>query len=132
MLKMIISAAKTMLGAAVMLIAVTTTVSAQDRSADGAKKATDRMKTQLTLTDAQYPKVEQINKDFIDKLKESRSTTDKAEREKKVNALNADKDTKLKAVLTDEQFKMYSEKKAKRLSKISSMNKSKALNADKL
>lgn len=115
---MIISAAKTMVGATVMLLAVTTTVSAQDRAAEGAKRATDKMKTELSLTDAQYPKVEQINKEFMEKAKESRSITDKTEREKGVKAFSDERDAKLKAVLTDEQFKQYSDKKAERLQKL--------------
>lgn len=118
MLKMIISAAKTMVGVTVMLLAFTTTVSAQDRAAEGAKRATDKMKTELSLTDAQYPKVEKINKDFIAKTQENRTLTDKAAREKSVKALSEDRDAKLKTVLTEEQFKAYTAKKAERLSSI--------------
>lgn len=113
---MIISAAKTMVGAIVMLLAVTTTVSAQDRAAEGAKRVTDKMKTELSLTEAQYPKVEQINKDFMEKAKAGRTVTDKVEREKSVKALADDRDTKLKAVLTEDQFKTYSDKKAAKVS----------------
>ena len=118
MLKMIISAAKTMVGVTVMLLAFTTTVSAQDRAAEGAKRATDKMKTELSLTDAQYPKVEKINKDFIAKTQENRTLTDKVAREKSVKALSEDRDAKLKTVLTEEQFKAYTAKKAERLSSI--------------
>lgn len=118
MFKMIISAAKTMVGATIMLLAVTTTVSAQDRAAEGAKRATDKMKRELSLTDDQYPKVEQINKDFMDKAKESRATADKAQKEKGVKALSDERDAKLKTVLTEEQFKIYTDKKAQRLVKI--------------
>ena len=118
MLKMIISAAKTMVGVTVMLLAFTTTVSAQDRTAEGAKRATDKMKAELSLTDAQYPKVEKINKDFIAKTQENRALTNQVERENGVKALSEDRDTQLKAVLTEEQFKAYNAKKAARLNTI--------------
>lgn len=118
MLKMIISAAKTMVGVTVMLLAFTITVSAQDRAAEGAKRATDKMKAELSLTDAQYPKVEKINKDFIAKRQENRTLTNKVERENSVRSLSENRDTQLKAVLTEDQFNKYNAKKAARLNTI--------------
>ena len=69
---MITSAVKATGVAFVMLLAVTNTVSAQDRAEAGAVRMTDKMKTELTLTDAQYPKVLEINKEFVTKTLETK------------------------------------------------------------
>lgn len=118
MLKMIISAVKTMAAAIVLLIAVTNTVSAQDRAETGAKRLSDRMKTELTLNDDQYAKVHEINKEFISKTMETKKAnadqSARAERVKAVKAFNEEREAKLKAVLTEEQFKTYLDNKAQK------------------
>lgn len=123
MLKMIFTAVKTTAAAVVMLLAVTTTVSAQDRikaGGDAGKRQADVMKTELSLNDDQYNKVVAINKEFADKAKETRQTAvadqkeARAERAKAVKALSDEKDAKLKAVLTEDQYKTYLAKKEER------------------
>ena len=118
MLKMITSAVKTMAAAIVLLVAVTNTVSAQDRAEAGAKRLTDRMKTELSLNDDQYSKVQEINKDFIGKTMETKNANAdqaaKADRAKAVKELNEQREAKLKTVLTEEQFKTYLANKAKK------------------
>jgi hypothetical protein len=123
MLKMIFTAVKTTAAAVVVLLAVTNTVSAQDR-VDGAQRMTDKMKTELTLTDAQYSKVLEINKDFAAKAKETKPVTTadqkeaRLERAKAVKVLNEEKEAKLKTVLTDDQYKAYLAKKEERKNKM--------------
>ena len=127
---MINSAVKATGAAFIMLLAVTNTVSAQDRAEAGAVKMTDKMKTELTLTDAQYPKVLEVNKEFVTKTMETKktvalATTDAAadktarlERANAVKALNEQKEAKLKAILTEDQYKTYLAKKEEKQARL--------------
>ena len=125
---MIISAVKATGVAFIMLLAVTNTVSAQDRAEAGAVRMTDKMKTELTLTDAQYPKVLEINKEFVTKTLETKkpvadATTapDKGarlERANAIKALNEAKEAKLKTVLTEDQYKTYLAKKEEKQARL--------------
>lgn len=88
---------------------------AQEAGKDAAKKGgkkgysveqrMERMTTQLNLTDEQKPKVkavlEETNKKMQDVAPEDRRT--------KGRELRAEETKKLKAILTDEQFKKYEE-----------------------
>jgi len=83
--------------------------SAQDRAA----KMTDWMKTNLTLTDAQLPKIQDINLRYaqmMDSLKSS--SADQADKMTAMKADNAAKDAEIKSVLTDSQFQAYQAKEA--------------------
>jgi hypothetical protein len=112
MFKTLISATKAMVSVVALVLAFTMNASAQDRAASGAQKMTDNMKTELKLTDEQYGKVLEINKSFAEKASEARkSTTDKAVAKEAVKGHNEERETKLKAVLTEEQFKTYLAKK---------------------
>ncbi|MFD2600623.1 hypothetical protein [Flavobacterium suzhouense] len=112
MFKTLISAAKAMLSVVALLLAFTLNASAQDRSANAAQRMTDNMKAELSLTDAQYAKVLDINKDFTAKSAEARkASTDKAAVGKSVVSLNEEREKQLKAVLTEEQYKNYLLKK---------------------
>ncbi|PZR22160.1 MAG: hypothetical protein DI539_06135 [Flavobacterium psychrophilum] len=112
MFKAIISATKAMLSVVALVLAFTLNASAQDRSAYAAQKMTDNMKTELTLTDAQYTKVLDINKDFVAKSADARkASTDRAVTAKSVQGLNEEREKQLKTVLTEEQYKNYLLKK---------------------
>jgi heme/copper-type cytochrome/quinol oxidase subunit 2 len=116
MLKTLISAAKAMVSVVALVLAFTVNASAQDKAANGAQKMTDNMKTELKLTDVQYGKVLEINKNFTDKASEARkSTTDKKAAKAAIKGFNEERETKLKAVLTEEQFKAYLAKKEEKM-----------------
>ncbi|HEX2846085.1 MAG TPA: hypothetical protein VHN59_06025 [Chitinophagaceae bacterium] len=73
-----------------------------------AKNITDKMKTELTLSDDQYNKVYDINLKYAQKnteaLKEEGTRLAKL---KAVKAENEEKNKELKGVLTEEQFEKY-------------------------
>ena len=79
---------------------------------EAVKTMTDNMKTQLNLSDAQYQKVNSINQDFSSaavKIKESGAS--RSAKLSKMKELDKRRDTSLKIVLNDEQFKMFKEHK---------------------
>jgi Spy/CpxP family protein refolding chaperone len=72
-----------------------------------AKRQTERMKEQLSLTAAQEPKVSAINLKYAKKMEDVRKMTDTAAQRKSVMNLNKQKEAEFKAVLTPEQMKIY-------------------------
>lgn len=119
MIKMFTSAAKSLMGAVALLVMFSTAALAQDRVAEGAKKVTDNMKTQLALNDGQYAKVLEINKTFLQKVKDSRAaTTNKVEQAKKLKVIDDDREAKLKSVLTEDQYKMFAANRAENKKKL--------------
>ncbi|KGO84911.1 hypothetical protein Q765_18955 [Flavobacterium rivuli WB 3.3-2 = DSM 21788] len=108
MIKKITSAVKLMLGAMALVVMFTTAALAQDKAAENLTKLNDHMKTQLSLNDSQYVKVNDINRVFVTKAKESeKSNANKLDKAKKIKALEEDRDTKLKSVLTADQYKIF-------------------------
>ena len=121
MIKKLSSAAKTLFGAALLLLAVSTTAVAQetDKLAEGAKAAASQMKTQLVLNDNQYTQVVDVNKAYLKKVKECRASGDTAPaKAKKMQALNEERDSKLKSVLTEVQYKKYASVRAENIRKL--------------
>lgn len=121
MIKKLISAAKAIFGAAALLLAMTTTVMAQetDKLAEGAKIAASQMKTQLTLNDNQYTQVVDVNKAYLKKVKDCKESGDTAAaKAKKMQALNEERDNKLKSVLTATQYKKYAAVRAENVKKL--------------
>lgn len=116
MFKTLISGVKAMTAVFAMVLAFTVSASAQDRSANSAQKLTDKLKTELSLNDEQYNKVLEINKVYSDKTTEARkNSTDRAVTATAVKGFNEERETKLKAVLTEDQYKTYlANKEAKR------------------
>ncbi|MHA3789268.1 hypothetical protein ACX0HA_13750 [Flavobacterium hauense] len=112
MFKTLISAAKAMVSVVALVLAFTMNASAQDRAANGAQKMTDGMKTELSLTDAQYTKVLDVNKNFESKRDEARkSSTDRKQVAQTVKSLNEEREANLKKILTEDQYKLYLAKK---------------------
>jgi hypothetical protein len=108
MIRKITSAAKAFLSAVVLSLMFTTTALAQDTSAEGITKLNDHMKVQLSLNDSQYAKVNDINRVFVQKVGDSeKGNASKLDKAKKVKALEAERDTKLKSVLTEDQYKVF-------------------------
>jgi Spy/CpxP family protein refolding chaperone len=91
------------------LLACTTLATAQDNG--GGKKGgrmtveqrLDRMTTELTLTDAQKPKVKAVLDDTAAKMKDVPAD----QRREKMPAIREEETKKLKEILTPEQFVKY-------------------------
>jgi protein CpxP len=77
-----------------------------------AQKWTDWMKTELTLTAEQEPKVHAINLKYADQMDDIKSAEgDRRSKFKDAKATSKAKDEELKAVLTPDQFTRYTAKK---------------------
>lgn len=109
---------KKMLLTAAMLLCFTINASAQDKSIEGAKAVTSYMKEQLQLNDSQYQKVYGVNLSFLQKEAENAKKNKGADKIKKLRVLEEERDTKLKSVLGEDQFKNYIGNKAANRKKI--------------
>lgn len=107
-----------MLLTAVMVLGFTLTVAAQDKATDGAKAVTTYMKEQLSLNDGQYTKVYSVNLTFLQKVEENSKKNKGADKIKKLRALEDERDTKLKSVLSEDQYKNYVGNKAANRKKV--------------
>ncbi len=119
MFKTLISATKAMVSVVALVLAFTLNASAQDRNVpnadNAAQKMADNMKAELSLTDAQYNKVLDLNKNFTAKAAEARkSSTDKKQTAQAVKALNEEREASLKTILNEDQYKKYVAKKEER------------------
>jgi phage portal protein BeeE len=77
-----------------------------------AQKLTEWMKKELTLTAAQEPTVHAINLKYADQMDDIKASEgDRRSKFKDAKATGKAKDDELKAVLTPEQFTIYSQKK---------------------
>lgn len=120
MIKKITSAAKTILGAAALFLALTSAANAQDdKIAEGAKISASQMKTQFALNDNQYTQVVDVNKAYLKKVKDCKASGETATaKAKKMQALNEERDNKLKSVLTTTQYKKYAAIRAENVKKL--------------
>lgn len=75
-----------------------------------AKTLTEKMKTTLSLTDEQYPKIEAINLKYAEKNQSLRSSSKgKLSKYKSLKSSLKDRDKEMKKVLTPEQYEKYKE-----------------------
>jgi dTDP-glucose pyrophosphorylase len=119
MFKAVTSMVKGIVGAIALLLVTTTAAMAQDKLAEGAKTVTTEMKTQLVLNDGQYSQVLDVNRAYLKKVKENNeSGASSVAKAKKMQALNEEKDTKLKSVLTEVQYKKYAAGRAENTRKL--------------
>lgn len=119
MFKAVTSMVKGIVGAVALLLVTTTAAMAQDKLAEGAKTVTTEMKTQLVLNDGQYSQVLDVNRTYLKKVKENNESGASAvAKAKKAQALNEEKDTKLKSVLTEVQYKKYAAGRAENTRKL--------------
>lgn len=102
--------------ATVVFFVFASTVGAQQTqmptASERSQKLTDWMKTNLSLTDEQVPKVQDINLKYANKMDELKSSS--MGKRQKMSALKSDdaaKDAELKGVLTDSQYQTYLSKK---------------------
>jgi len=96
----------------VLFVATAAFAQEKDKAGEGAKTVTTEMKTQLGLNDSQYSKVLDINKTFIAKAVEAETIANATDKAKKMKTLNEEKETKMKSVLTETQYKTYGAKRA--------------------
>ncbi|PZR22159.1 MAG: hypothetical protein DI539_06130 [Flavobacterium psychrophilum] len=121
MIKKLSSAARNIFTAAVLLLAVATTAVAQEKDvfAEAAKTSATQMKSQLTLNDNQYTQVVEVNKAYLKRVKDCKASGDTAQaKAKKMQAINEERDTKLKSVLTEVQYKKYGAVRAENIKKL--------------
>ena len=103
-----------------LLVTITATnVSAQSKMTDEQKKEAkaryQEYKDKLNLTDDQSKKVDAINSTWFEGISALKNSDDsKLAKYKKVKSLNADRDKKMKEVLTKEQFKIYKQQQEER------------------
>ncbi|MET0464338.1 MAG: hypothetical protein ABW007_14330 [Chitinophagaceae bacterium] len=101
--------------AAALLIGISFAVSAQSDSTKHspekrAKAMTDKMKTDLTLSDDQYKQVYDINLKYAQKNQEAAGGEgSRMQKAKALKSGNASKNEELKAVLNSQQFEKYTE-----------------------
>jgi hypothetical protein len=73
-----------------------------------AASLTDKMKTNLSLTDAQYPQVQALNLKYAQKNDSLfKSPGDRASKFQAMKTTNSAKDDEMKAILTPDQFTKY-------------------------
>lgn len=121
MINKLTSAAKTILAACALLLVLTTASYGQetDKIAEASKTVATQMKTQLTLNDNQYTQVVEINKAYLKKVKDSKASGDTTvAKAKKMQAINEERDGKLKSVLTEVQYKKYGATRAENIKKL--------------
>lgn len=107
-----INAIRTFLLSAMAMLFITVSANAQDRMAERAKTVTDSMKVKLSLTDDQYKKVYEANLGFMSELKEGRKAEgSKEDKMKRRKELDTQRDERMKAVLTPQQFAAFQENK---------------------
>lgn len=81
---------------------------AQTSPEERAKKLSEKMKTELSLTDEQYVKVQAINLEYAKKNDEiMKGSGGKFAKYKSLKSAQKEKKKELKPILTDEQFKKY-------------------------
>ena len=82
-----------------------------DKTAEGRAAAlTEKMKTQLALTDDQYPQVQAINLKYAQKNQAIFAGTEgRMAKFRSLQSSQKDKSKEMKAILTKDQYKMYEE-----------------------
>jgi Spy/CpxP family protein refolding chaperone len=102
------------------LVACSTLATAQDANPDAKKgkrtpptieQQMDRLNTALTLTDEQKPKVKAVLEEQQKAMQKIRddSSLEQDARRTKMQDLRKEMNTKMKGILTDEQYKKYQE-----------------------
>jgi Skp family chaperone for outer membrane proteins len=74
---------------------------------DRAKKMTDNMNVQLTLSEEQYPKVLKINQDFTDEIAGLKNESSKLTKAKIMKSASNTRNKALKEVLSAEQYAKF-------------------------
>jgi hypothetical protein len=89
-----------------LLLFITTTAFSQD-SKSQAQKMTDKMKTDLNLTDEQTLKALPINQSFIESIQALRSADSKLTKYRVFKAADDERDNAMKEILTKDQYRLF-------------------------
>lgn len=75
------------------------------------QKRIEKMCKDLNLNEEQTKQFQQVNKDFMEKMKAQReaSDTDRQKRREAMQAMQTERNAQIKKILTDEQYKKYTE-----------------------
>lgn len=104
---------KKIAGAVVLMLMFTINANAQDKGYGSSKVVTEHLNAQLSLNESQHAKVFSINQAYFSKAIENKeSGKSQVEKAKTLKALDTDRDTKLKSVLSAAQYKTYVANKA--------------------
>jgi len=103
----------------VLTIILSAGVYAQNKMTDEQKKEAkaryEQYKQKLNLNDDQSKKVDAINTTYFEGIAElKKSDASKLSKYRKFKTLSADRDKKMKVVLTKEQYKIYKEQQEER------------------
>ena len=81
-----------------------------DRNMDSQKRI-EKMCKDLNLNEEQTKQFQQINKDFMEKMKKQREAadTDRQKHREAMQAMQTERNAQIKKILTDEQYKKYTE-----------------------
>lgn len=116
------------LGISALLVCMFTLAKAQDgqmpTAENRASKMTEWMKTNLNLTADQLGKVQELNMKYAVKMDSLKNST--GEKQDKFAAMKSDseaRDSELKGILTEEQYKTYQEKKQEMKAKYKAKDK---------
>lgn len=85
-----------------------------------AERQTNRMKTDLNLTEEQIPKVQAINLEYAKKTKElfANEALSRPEKFQEMQVMNSNKEFELKKVFTKEQYKLFKAQQEERRKKM--------------
>jgi predicted RNA-binding protein with RPS1 domain len=103
--------------AALLTIAILPTAAQPPRDPEtAAKHQTERMQKELSLTEAQRAKVQQLNLAYAKKQQalSARQAEERTKRRESRKALQQEKEAQLKTLLTEAQWKQYEQKKQER------------------
>jgi len=101
---------KQLLALLIIITGATVSAQAQDKSKDMAKRMTDTMTVRLNLTADQVPKVQAINEEFMAKAGDVKNSgAGRLGKLKKIKSAGKGRNEALKEVLTDEQYKQFTE-----------------------
>ena len=119
--------------ALVMLFVMQLSACAQDVSKDALRNTTPQqradmqtqmMKKELNLTDTQYTAVSKLNLEYAQKMQPVLASGDgRMAKAMKAKSIMKEKDKKLKAILTEEQYNRYEEVIKEKIKKLKEMKK---------
>ncbi|MDA3879257.1 MAG: hypothetical protein PF436_02615 [Prolixibacteraceae bacterium] len=87
---------------------------------DMAKRQTEQMTEDLKLNELQVEKVSALNKKYAEKMRDAFQNAEgnREQMREKMQTLRTEKDTELKEILTEEQFKKYQEIEKERMERM--------------
>lgn len=110
---------KKVIGLFLVILICSTTVFAQSGNRQGKKgdpsKRSERMIEELKLDDKQATEFRKVEADFRAQMEKEREAVkeDRSKMREKMTAMRTEKESQIKNILSDEQYKLYQEKQKK-------------------